>query len=81
MLHGLEIALGTCGVTVLGRASAAEIAGAVRTASDPASRGEVRRVLARAAAGEPGQRWPGRTPPRSAREERPTATGMTAGPA
>ena len=45
MLHGLESALGTCGVTVLGRASAAEIAGAVRTASDPASRGEVNRLL------------------------------------
>ena len=54
-MHGLESALGTCGVTVLGRAGAAEIAGAVRAASDPASRGEVRRVLARpAAAGEPG---------------------------
>ena len=51
MLHGLESALGTCGVTVLGRASAAEIAGAVRTASDPASRGEVNRLLARPAAG------------------------------
>jgi hypothetical protein len=54
-MHGLESALGTCGVTVLGRASAAEIAGTVRAASDPASRGEVRRVLARAASGEPGQ--------------------------
>ena len=35
MLPGLEYALGTCGVTVLGRASAAEIAGIVRTAFDP----------------------------------------------
>ena len=50
MLHGLESALGTCGVTVLGRASAAEIAGIVRTASDPASRGEVNRLLAQPAA-------------------------------
>ena len=41
ILHGLESALGTCGVTVLGRASAAELAGIVRTAFDPASRGEV----------------------------------------
>ena len=53
MLHGLESALGTCGVTVLGRASAAEIAGIVRTASDPASRGEVNRLLAQPA-GRPG---------------------------
>ena len=46
MLHGLESALGTCGVTVLGRASPAEIAGVVRTAFDPAARGEVNRLLA-----------------------------------
>jgi hypothetical protein len=45
MLPGLESALGTCGVTVLGRASATEIAGVVRTAIDPASRGEVNRIL------------------------------------
>jgi hypothetical protein len=45
-MHGLESALGTCGVTVLGRASAAEIAGVVRTAFDPAARGEVNRILA-----------------------------------
>jgi hypothetical protein len=45
-MHGLESALGTCGVTVLGRASAAEIAGVVRTACDPAARGEVNRILA-----------------------------------
>ena len=44
-MHGLESALGTCGVTVLGRASAAEIAGVVRTAVDPAARGEVNRIL------------------------------------
>ena len=46
-MPGLESALGTCGVTVLGRASAAEIAGAIRTAFDPAARGEVNRILAR----------------------------------
>ena len=46
LMHGLESALGTCGVTVLGRASAAEIAGVVRTAFDPAARGEVNRILA-----------------------------------
>jgi hypothetical protein len=49
VMHGLETALAGCGVTVLGRASAAEIAGTVRAAADPASRGEVRRILARAA--------------------------------
>ena len=54
MMHGLESALGTCGVTVLGRASAAEIAGIVRTAADPASRGEVNRLLARPGTGQPG---------------------------
>jgi hypothetical protein len=55
MLHGLESALGTCGVTVLGRASPAEIAGVVRTAFDPAARGEVNRLLAQAANGRPGR--------------------------
>ena len=46
-LHGLESALSTCGASVLGRATATEIAGVVRTAADPASRGEVNRILAR----------------------------------
>ena len=57
LLPGLESALGTCGVTVLGRASPAEIAGAVRTAYDPAARGEVNRLLARAQAGQPALSW------------------------
>ena len=51
---GLESALGTCGVTVLGRAGAAEIAGVVRTAFDPAARGEVNRILARSRGPRPG---------------------------
>jgi hypothetical protein len=46
MLPGLESALGACGVSVLGRARAADIAGAVRTAFDPAVRGEINRLLA-----------------------------------
>jgi hypothetical protein len=54
-LHGLESALGTCGVTVLGRASAAEIAGVIRTAFDPAARGEVNRILARPPGARPAQ--------------------------
>ena len=45
-LIGLESALGSCGVTVLGRARAADIAGVVRTAFDPAVRGNVNRLLA-----------------------------------
>jgi hypothetical protein len=49
-LTGLEAGLGDCGVTVLGRASAAELAGAVRVAFDPAARGEVDRLLGPGAA-------------------------------
>lgn len=45
LLDGLASRLGGCGVSVLGRASAAEIAGTVRTAFDPHSRGEVNRLL------------------------------------
>jgi len=55
-LPGLESALGGCGVTLLGRATAAGIAGIVRTAFDPAARGEVNRLLdttaAKASAGQ-----------------------------
>jgi hypothetical protein len=54
-MHGLESALGTCGVTVLGRASAAEIAGVIRTAFDPAARGEVNRILAQPPSARPAQ--------------------------
>lgn len=50
VLYGLESALNTCGVTVTGRLTAGEIAGIIRTAFDPAARGEVSRVLARARA-------------------------------
>jgi hypothetical protein len=45
-LLGLESALGSCGLSVLGRARAADIAGIVRTAFDPAVRGEINRLLA-----------------------------------
>jgi hypothetical protein len=45
-LSGLETALGSCGVTVLGRARAADLAGMVRMAFDPAVRGQVGRLLA-----------------------------------
>ena len=43
-LPGLESALSTCGVTVLGRATALDLAGTVRAAFDPAARGAVERL-------------------------------------
>ncbi|WP_369068731.1 SCO6880 family protein [Kineococcus terrestris] len=46
-LAGMEAALAECGVTVLGRARADELAGAVRVAFDPASRGDVESALDR----------------------------------
>ncbi|MBV9023711.1 MAG: hypothetical protein JO362_07925 [Streptomycetaceae bacterium] len=65
ILRGLQASLGSCGVSVLGRASAAQLAGIVRTAFDPAARGEVARILANnpAALLEPGA-----MPPIDARE-------------
>lgn len=51
-LQGLESALGTTGVTVLGRATATDLAGTVRAAFDPASRGEVNRIVAAQRAGD-----------------------------
>jgi hypothetical protein len=45
-LAGLEAALASCGLTLLGRARAADLAGIVRIAFDPAVRGEVSRLLA-----------------------------------
>jgi hypothetical protein len=44
-LPGLTDALGTCGLAVLGRATAADLIGIVRTAFDPAMRGDVDRML------------------------------------
>ncbi|GIJ12215.1 SCO6880 family protein [Micromonospora andamanensis] len=43
-LPGLQDSLGGCGVTVLGRATAAHLAATVRVAFDPAIRGEVSRL-------------------------------------
>ncbi|WP_218040569.1 SCO6880 family protein [Actinomadura sp. WMMB 499] len=51
-LDGLASRLGNCGVSVLGRATAAEIAGTVRTAFDPHARGEINRLLAGAGAAD-----------------------------
>ncbi|MHA4815423.1 SCO6880 family protein [Streptomyces aculeolatus] len=45
-LAGLQHGIGGCGVTVLGRASAARLAGITRAAFDPASRPDVARALA-----------------------------------
>lgn len=53
VLAGLESALGSCGVSVLGRMSAPEIAGVIRAAFDPDARGEVTRMVARSRAGQP----------------------------
>ena len=50
-LRGLMTALGACGVAVAGLATASEIAGAVRAAYDPASRGEVARLVTAERAG------------------------------
>jgi hypothetical protein len=44
-LPGLQDSLGSCGLTVLGRASAADLVGIVRTAYDPIMRGDVNRML------------------------------------
>ncbi|MCI2238111.1 hypothetical protein MO973_09650 [Paenibacillus sp. TRM 82003] len=44
-LAGMESALGECGVTVLARCTATELAGCVRVAFDPASRGDVESVI------------------------------------
>ena len=52
-LPGLMTALGTCGVSVEGLASATDLAGTVRAAYDPASRGEVARLQAAERAGRP----------------------------
>ena len=56
-LHGLTAMLGTCGVAVDGLATAAEIAGVVRAAFDPAARGEVGRALAAARDGGSALTW------------------------
>ncbi|MFI7278537.1 SCO6880 family protein [Streptomyces sp. NPDC049879] len=47
LLAGLQRALTGCGVTVLGRASAARLAGMIRVAFDPGARAEVARALVR----------------------------------
>ncbi len=44
-LPGLQDALGSCGLTVLGRATATDLVAAVRTAFDPAARGDIARLL------------------------------------
>jgi hypothetical protein len=46
VLHGLQLQLGSCGVAVTGRCTAADITAIVRSAYDPAARGEISRALA-----------------------------------
>jgi len=45
VLPGLQDSLGGCGLTVLGRASAADVVAAVRAAYDPQTRGDVARLI------------------------------------
>lgn len=63
-LFGVESALGSCGVAVLGRLNAPAIAGVVRAAFDPAARGEVLRIAAQAQAGQETEdlSWPDAAP-------------------
>ena len=63
-LLGLESALGSCGVAVLGRLTAPAIAGIVRTAFDPAARGEVLRIAAQSQASQETEEltWPDAAP-------------------
>jgi hypothetical protein len=44
-LPGLQDSLGSCGLTVLGRANAHDLVACVRTAYDPAARGDVTRLV------------------------------------
>ncbi|MYV64287.1 hypothetical protein GTW37_39430 [Streptomyces sp. SID4931] len=46
VVRGLQASLGGAGVSILGKASAARLAGIARTAFDPGARGEVLRALA-----------------------------------
>jgi hypothetical protein len=57
ILHGLQAQLGSCGVTITGRARAADLAGVIRVAYDPDTRGEVNRLLATATADDPRLTW------------------------
>jgi hypothetical protein len=51
-LPGLQDSLGNCGLTVLGRASAHDLVATVRTAYDPATRGDVARLIGARRAGD-----------------------------
>ena len=56
---GLESALDGCGVTVVGRATAAQLAGTIRTAFDPAAAGQVELTLTADAASVPAWEFAG----------------------
>jgi hypothetical protein len=57
VLHGLQVQLGSCGLTVTGRARTVDIAAAVRVAFDPAARPEASRVIATSADDDPRLAW------------------------
>jgi hypothetical protein len=56
-LTGLESALATCGVTVLGRMGAPRLAAQMRIAFDPEARGDVRRTMGGGEGGTDLLRW------------------------
>lgn len=76
---GLESSLAACGVAVLGRLGAAEIAGVIRTAFDPAARGGFCASPRRPAPGTTQGCSSGPTPGRSVPRNYQTTTGTTAG--
>lgn len=57
LLAGFESQLGSCGVTVLGRATESELAGMVRVAYDPNARGDVDGALSRSATAADLLKW------------------------
>ncbi len=63
LLTGMESALATCGVTVLGRATAEDLSAVVHGAYDPTMRGDLDRILALPVEQrEEGIRWDGAGP-------------------
>jgi hypothetical protein len=56
-LHGLQVQLGSCGLTVTGRASAAGLASMVRMAFEPDARAELTRIADTASDQDPRLAW------------------------
>ena len=62
VLHGLQVQLGSCGLTVTGRARAGDLAAMVRAAFDPGTRAEASRLLGSASGQEALLAWEGAGP-------------------